>query len=177
MALQPVPASSPNNPVVFFDVSLGGQPMGRIKIELFMNVCPKTAENFRYVSSSPSIRTSLVSRQFCTGEHKKGGKPTGYKNCQFHRVVKGFMIQGGDFLANDGTGSTSIFGAQFPDENFTIKHDRPGLVSMANSGPNTNGCQVQNFDISDFSLSFISHFLFLSFLFLSFCPFRFSLIL
>eukprot|EP01126_Amoeba_proteus_P059424 TRINITY_DN775_c0_g1_i1.p1 TRINITY_DN775_c0_g1~~TRINITY_DN775_c0_g1_i1.p1 ORF type:complete len:183 (+),score=34.72 TRINITY_DN775_c0_g1_i1:70-618(+) len=119
-------ASSPANPVVFFDVSLGGQPMGRIKIELFMNVCPRTAENFR---------------QFCTGEFVKNAKPVGYKGCCFHRVVNGFMIQGGDFVNGDGTGSMSIYGEKFEDENFKLKHDRPGLLSMANSGPNTNGCQ------------------------------------
>eukprot|EP01124_Arcella_intermedia_P011304 TRINITY_DN17719_c0_g1_i1.p2 TRINITY_DN17719_c0_g1~~TRINITY_DN17719_c0_g1_i1.p2 ORF type:complete len:197 (+),score=15.60 TRINITY_DN17719_c0_g1_i1:35-592(+) len=119
-------ASAATNPVVFFDITLGGRDIGRIKIELFANICPKTAENFR---------------QFCTGEFRKNGKPLGYKGSTFHRVIKGFMIQGGDFLHGDGTGSISIYGQQFDDENFKLKHDRAGLCSMANSGPNSNGCQ------------------------------------
>ncbi|KNG80628.1 peptidyl-prolyl cis-trans isomerase H, partial [Aspergillus nomiae NRRL 13137] len=136
-----------SNPVVFFDITLGGEPLGRIKMEIFTSITPRTAENFR---------------QFCTGESKNSqGRPQGYKNSKFHRVVctlhilramflglidtlkiKDFMIQGGDFVNGDGTGSCTIYGApRFPDENFILKHDRPGLLSMANSGPNTNGCQ------------------------------------
>ncbi|KAI9347284.1 peptidyl-prolyl cis-trans isomerase H [Obelidium mucronatum] len=115
------------NPIVFFDVSIAGQPAGRIKMELFKDVVPKTAENFR---------------QLCTGEYKRNGVPQGYKNCTFHRIIKDFMVQGGDFLKGDGTGSMCIYGGDtFPDENFTLKHSSPGLLSMANSGPNTNGCQ------------------------------------
>lgn len=114
------------NPVVFFDISIGGQEMGRMKMELFADIVPKTAENFR---------------QMCTGEFRKDGIPFGYKGCTFHRVIKDFMIQGGDILKGDGTGSTSIYGASFGDENFALKHNAPGLLSMANSGPNTNGCQ------------------------------------
>jgi peptidyl-prolyl isomerase H (cyclophilin H) len=105
------------NPVVFFDVSLGGEPLGRIKFELFADVVPRTAENFR---------------QFCTGETKNLGRPQGYKGCKFHRVIKDFMIQGGDFLNGDGTGSASIYGpSTFADENFNKKHDSAGLLSMA----------------------------------------------
>ncbi|KIW04107.1 peptidyl-prolyl cis-trans isomerase H, variant 2 [Verruconis gallopava] len=106
------------NPIVFFDITLGGEPLGRIKMELFADVTPKTAENFR---------------QFCTGESKDArGRPQGYKGCKFHRVIKDFMIQGGDFLNGDGTGSTCIYGTnKFADENFNLKHDQPGLLSMA----------------------------------------------
>ncbi|KAF2857045.1 hypothetical protein K470DRAFT_224075 [Piedraia hortae CBS 480.64] len=116
------------NPIVFFDVTLGGEPLGRIKMELFHDTTPRTAENFR---------------QFCTGESKDSrGQPQGYKGARIHRVIKDFMIQGGDFLNGNGTGSISIYGTKyFPDENFTKKHDTPGLLSMANSGRHTNGCQ------------------------------------
>ncbi|KAI9299009.1 hypothetical protein K502DRAFT_298581 [Neoconidiobolus thromboides FSU 785] len=114
------------NPVVFFDISIGGTSAGRIKMELFKDVVPKTAENFR---------------QLCTGEHRIDNQPMGFKNAIFHRVIKDFMVQGGDFLKGDGTGSFSIYGDKFEDENFQLKHDGPGLLSMANSGPNTNGCQ------------------------------------
>jgi len=121
-------ASATPNPIVFFDITLGGEPLGRIKMELFQDITPKTAENFR---------------QYCTGEMKNAqGRPQGYKGSKFHRVIKEFMIQGGDFLHGDGTGSTSIYGTRsFADENFKLKHDTAGLLSMANSGPNTNGSQ------------------------------------
>lgn len=114
------------NHVVFFDIAIAGVPVGRIKMELFADICPRTAENFR---------------QFCTGEFRRNSLPIGYKGCPFHRVVKNFVIQGGDFERGDGTGRNSIFGTSFADENFTLKHKGPGLLSMANSGPNTNGCQ------------------------------------
>ncbi|CAG9466964.1 unnamed protein product [Pedinophyceae sp. YPF-701] len=115
------------NPVVFFDITIGDVPAGRIKMELWADVAPKTAENFR---------------QFCTGEHRKAnGQPVGYKNCPFHRIIKDFMLQGGDFVKGDGTGAMSIYGTRFADENFTARHTGPGLLSMANSGPGTNGCQ------------------------------------
>ncbi|ORY55754.1 cyclophilin-like domain-containing protein [Leucosporidium creatinivorum] len=120
-----VPSTSAR-PVVFFDVSIGNTPAGRIKMELFSDVVPKTAENFR---------------QLTTGEHRVNGQPVGYKASIFHRVIPNFMCQGGDFINGDGTGATSIYGPQFEDENFEIKHDAAGLLSMANSGPGTNGCQ------------------------------------
>jgi peptidyl-prolyl isomerase H (cyclophilin H) len=99
-----------------------------VTFELFKDVVPKTAENFR---------------QFCTGETRNHlGKPQGYKGSKFHRIIPGFMCQGGDFLNGDGSGSTSIYGTKsFADENFNLKHDREGLLSMANAGPNTNGSQ------------------------------------
>ncbi|KIV95620.1 hypothetical protein PV10_03250 [Exophiala mesophila] len=125
----PVPKPGQGEPIVFFDITLGGEPLGRIKMHLFSNTVPKTAENFR---------------QFCTGEHKgPNGRPQGYKASKFHRVIKAFMIQGGDFLHADGTGTTSIYSlnGSFPDESFQHKHTCAGLLSMANSGPNTNGCQ------------------------------------
>lgn len=115
-----------DNPVVFFDISIGDKPMGRLVIELYRDVVPKTAENFR---------------QLCTGEFRMNGVPIGYKNSSFHRIMKDFMVQGGDFVKGDGTGSLCIFGEKFADENFVLKHDQAGLLSMANSGPNTNGCQ------------------------------------
>ncbi|KAI1809432.1 putative U-snRNP-associated cyclophilin [Poronia punctata] len=120
-----LPASG--NPLVFFDITLGGEPLGRITFELFKDVVPRTAENFR---------------QFCTGESKnERGQSQGYKGSKFHRIIPKFMCQGGDFLNGNGSGSASIYGSKFADENFTLKHDQPGLLSMANSGPNTNGCQ------------------------------------
>merc|ERR1712046_548479 len=117
-----------SNPRVFFDVTIGGQNAGRVTIELFMDKCPKTAENFRAL---------------CTGEKGvgKSGKPLHYKGCTFHRVITEFMAQGGDFTAGNGTGGESIYGMKFPDENFTVKHTGRGDLSMANAGPNTNGSQ------------------------------------
>lgn len=124
----PVPKPGEGEPIVFFDITLGGEPLGRIKMQLFSRTTPKTSENFR---------------QFCTGEHKSAlGKAQGYKGSKFHRVIPSFMIQGGDFLNGNGTGSATIYNSTtFADENFTLKHTQPGLLSMANSGPNTNGCQ------------------------------------
>ena len=145
-----VPGLADGNPVVFFDVSIGGHNAGRVKMEvsdaltkravhsmgasprtrarhmshtrtasplvqLFADVVPKTAENFR---------------QFCTGEFRKLGKPVGYKSSNVHRVIKGFMVQGGDFVRGDGTGCMSIYGEKFDDENFDLKHTGPGLLSV-----------------------------------------------
>lgn len=115
-----------DNPLVFFDVEMKTTPIGRIVMELYADRVPKTAENFR---------------QFCTGEFTRGQPPVpqGYKNCPFHRVIRDFMIQGGDI---DGQGGFSIYGPAFADEDLDgEKHDAPGLLSMANSGPNTNGSQ------------------------------------
>ncbi|KUI58686.1 Peptidyl-prolyl cis-trans isomerase H [Cytospora mali] len=115
------------NPLVFFDITLGGEPLGRVTFELYKDVVPRTAENFR---------------QLCTGEYKVNGKAQGYKGSRFHRIIPKFMCQGGDFLHGDGTGSTCIYGTKsFADENLTLKHDQEGLLSMANAGPNTNGSQ------------------------------------
>ncbi|XP_026855163.2 peptidyl-prolyl cis-trans isomerase D [Electrophorus electricus] len=128
----PTPVAKPgnaDNPRVFFDVDVAGERVGRIVFELFADVVPKTAENFRAL---------------CTGEKGTGkstGKPLHFKGCPFHRIIKKFMVQGGDFSNQDGTGGESIYGDKFEDENFHYKHDREGLLSMANAGPNTNGSQ------------------------------------
>jgi len=123
-------ASSRDRTRVFFDIGIGSGPAGRIEFELFDDIVPKTANNFK---------------QLCTGEktdrEESSGKKYHYKGCVFHRIISNFMIQGGDFTRGDGRGGASIYGGKFRDENFSEKHTIPGLLSMANSGPNTNGSQ------------------------------------
>lgn len=123
-------ATSKENPRVFFDMTVDGKPAGKIVMELFANIVPKTAENFRCL---------------CTGEKGVGpsGKALHYKGSIMHRVIPNFMCQGGDFTRGNGTGGESIYGSKFADEwdNGFIAHSVPGLLSSANSGPNTNGSQ------------------------------------
>jgi cyclophilin family peptidyl-prolyl cis-trans isomerase len=120
---------NPNNPQVYFDITIGNDSAGRITMELFNDTVPKTADNFRAL---------------CTGEHAKRNKYLTYKGSSFHRIIPGFMCQGGDTTRRDGTGGESIYGNKFADEHFrgkAARHFGLGTLSMANAGPNTNGSQ------------------------------------
>lgn len=109
------------NSIVFLDISINNMYKGRIQIELFSDIVPNTAENFR---------------SLCVGD-----RGLSYKGSRFHRVIPNFMLQGGDITHHNGTGGISIYGRNFNDENFILRHDKSGLLSMANSGPNTNSSQ------------------------------------
>lgn len=127
--LSPLQATNPETmarPKVFFDIAIGGAPAGRVEFTLFDDVVPKTAENFR---------------SLCVGDKTVQGVNCHFKNSIFHRIIPQFMCQGGDITNHNGTGGMSIYGRRFNDEAFTVKHTKPGLLSMANSGPNSNGSQ------------------------------------
>jgi len=118
-----------SRPQVFFDIEIDGEKAGRLVFSLFDDIVPKTAENFRAL---------------CTGEKGRSqvsGKALTYKGNAFHRIIPGFMAQGGDFTQGNGRGGESIYGEKFEDENFKVQHSVPGLLSMANAGKNTNGSQ------------------------------------
>lgn len=119
--LPPLGPANPANPKVFLDMAVSGQPLGRVVMELKEDVVPKTAKNFLELCTRPAGQ--------------------GFRSSKFHRIIPSFMCQGGDFTAGNGTGGMSIYGAKFADENFKLSHLGPGVLSMANAGPNTNGSQ------------------------------------
>ena len=108
------------------DISIANRAIGRVTIELYENQCPRTCENFR---------------QLCTGDYRPRGVPIGYRDTPIHRIIPGIIVQGGDCVNRDGTGCISIYGHTFEDEESALSFDEPGVVSMANSGPDSNGCQ------------------------------------
>lgn len=128
LSAAPTPVQQTGN-LCFFDMTVGGAPAGRITFKLYDNVTPRTCANFRALCEGSSDRRT------------DRGKPLHFKGSKFHRVIKDFMLQGGDFTRGNGTGGWSIYGETFADENFTKRHTKPGLLSCANAGPNTNGSQ------------------------------------
>ncbi|KAL0848147.1 hypothetical protein Bca101_021394 [Brassica carinata] len=126
---------------VYFDIQINGSPAGRILIGLFGKIVPKTAENFRALCTGSQV----ASVSLFNTHREKGvgnmGKPLYFKGSSFHRIIPSFMIQGGDFTRGDGRGGESIYGDKFADENFKLRHTGPGVLSMANSGPDSNGSQ------------------------------------
>jgi len=129
--MTPEQAAKPDDPRVYMDIEIGGKPAGRLELQLFQSICPRTASNFRLL---------------CTGETglaTAGGVPLAFEGSTFHRVIPGFMCQGGDFTKGDGTGGESVYGEKFDDEweGGVVLHSQPMLLSMANAGRNTNGSQ------------------------------------
>lgn len=127
-AEQAVASEVPGRPRVFLDITLDSEPIGRIVCELFSDITPRTAENFR---------------QLCRGGQgfSSAGKPLHFKGCPFHRVLPNLGLQGGDITRGDGSGGESVYGSTFEDENFDLLHNAPGRLSMVNKGPNTNNSQ------------------------------------
>jgi peptidyl-prolyl cis-trans isomerase B (cyclophilin B) len=119
----------------YFDIQIGNEPIKRVVFQLFDEDVPKTCRNFRYLC----VNNIVVQND--QDQEDKAPKKSSYDNTTFHRVIKDFMIQGGDITNGDGTGGYSMYGGKFNDENFNLKHNQPGILSMANSGSNTNNSQ------------------------------------
>ncbi|ORY40254.1 peptidyl-prolyl cis-trans isomerase D [Rhizoclosmatium globosum] len=120
-------ATEATRPQVFFSITIGDVPAGKIVMELYDDIAPRTTKNFQVLCQGNTV--------------SEDGIKLTYKGCSFHRVIKNFMLQGGDFTNHNGTGGVSIYGEKFEDETFEVKHEKAGLLSMANAGPNTNGSQ------------------------------------